>query len=54
MMEKFLKEGETKDDIAIRLEYWDSVHCKILSWFINTLVPSIHSLLSKLGNAKAT
>jgi hypothetical protein len=29
-------------------KYW------IIYWFINTLVPSIHSLLPKLGNAKAT
>jgi hypothetical protein len=39
--------GETEDKFRNRLENWDSVHNKIIFWFINTLVPSIHSLLPK-------
>jgi hypothetical protein len=33
------------------MEEWDSIHYKILSWFINTSIPSIDSLLPRLGNA---
>ena len=46
------KTEEKEDAFALRLEEWDSVHYKILSWFINTSIPSIHSLLPRLGNAK--
>ena len=46
------KSEETEDTFASRLEEWDSIHYKILSWFINTSIPSIHSLLPRLGNAK--
>ena len=46
------KPKETEDAFASRLEEWDSIHYKILSWFINTSIPSIHSLLPRLGNAK--
>ena len=34
-----------EDDYEARLEEWESIQSKILSWFINTSVPSIHSLL---------
>lgn len=43
---------ESKEAFLDRLEDWESSHCKILSWFINTSVSSIHSLLPKLGSAK--
>ena len=33
------------DDFEARLEKWESIQCKILSWFINTPVPTINSLL---------
>ena len=39
----------TKDDYEARLEEWKSIQSKILSWFINTSVPSIHSFLHRLG-----
>ena len=38
-----------EDDYEARLEEWESMQSKILSWFINTSVPSIHSLLPRLG-----
>ena len=41
----------TEDNYKERLEKWESIHNKILSWFINTSVPSIHSLLPRLGIA---
>ena len=46
------KEGELVDKIASRLEDWESANYSIISWFINTSVPSIHSLLPKFGYAK--
>ena len=39
----------TKDDYEARLEEWKSIQSKILSLFINTSVPSIHSFLHRLG-----
>jgi hypothetical protein len=33
------------------MKEWDSIHYRILSWFINTSIPSINSLLLRLGNA---
>ena len=33
------------DDYEERLEEWESIQSKILSWFINTSIPSIHNLL---------
>ncbi|XP_031273389.1 uncharacterized protein LOC116131865 [Pistacia vera] len=47
------QDGESLDKFTCRLEDWHSIHYKILSGFINTYVPSIHSLLPKLGNAQA-
>ena len=35
----------TTDDYEEHLEEWESIHRKILSWFINTSIPSIHNLL---------
>ncbi|KAA8517060.1 hypothetical protein F0562_017122 [Nyssa sinensis] len=48
------KASETEEAFSTRLEEWGSMHYKILSWFINTSVPSINSLLPRLGNAKDT
>ena len=42
-----------EDDYEARLEEWESIQSKILSWFINTFVPSIHSLLPHLGTIAA-
>ena len=47
------KEGESDDKFANWFDDWDSANYRIISWFINTSVPSIHSLLPKLGIAKA-
>ena len=33
------------DDFDACFEEWESIQCKILSWFINTSVPAISSLL---------
>ena len=38
----------TIDDYEERLEEWESIQSKILSWFINTSIPSIHNLLPRL------
>ena len=38
-----------EDDYEARLEEWESIQSKILSWFINTSIPSIHSLLPRFG-----
>ena len=43
-----------EDDYEAHLEEWESIQSKILSWFINTFVPSIHSLLPRLGTTAAT
>ena len=42
-----------KDDYEACLKEWESIQSKILSWFINTSVPSIHSLLPYLGTIMA-
>ena len=42
------------DDYEERLEEWESIQSKILAWFINTSIPSIHNLLPCLETAKAT
>jgi hypothetical protein len=33
------------------MEECDSIHYKIMSWFINISISSINSLLPRLGNA---
>ena len=43
----------TTDDYEERLEEWESIQSKILSWFINTSIPSIHNLLPHLETAEA-
>ena len=43
----------TVDDYEERLKKWESIQNKILSWFINTSIPSIHSLLPRLKTAEA-
>ena len=44
----------TTDDYKECLEEWESIQSKILCWFINTFVPSIHNLLPCLEIAEAT
>lgn len=46
------QDGESLAIFACLLEDWNSIHYKIMSWFINSFVPSIDSLLPRLGNAK--
>jgi hypothetical protein len=41
------------DDFEVRLEEWESIQCKILSWFINTSVLAINSLLPRLETGQA-
>ena len=36
-----------------RLEEWESIQSKTLSWFINTSIPSIHNLLPHLKTVEA-
>ena len=48
------KTAVTIDDYEERLEEWESIQSKILSWFINTSIPSIHNLLPHLETAEAT
>ena len=43
----------TTDDYEDRLEKWESIQGKILSWFINTSIPSIHNLFPRLETAEA-
>ena len=42
------KTTDTVDDYEERLKEWESIQSEILSWFINTSVPSIHNLLPRL------
>ncbi|KAL5752059.1 hypothetical protein ACOSQ2_022566 [Xanthoceras sorbifolium] len=48
-----LKTAVTVDDYKECLEEWKSIQSKILSWFINTSIPSIHNLLPYLETAAA-
>ena len=41
------------DDFETRLEEWESMQCRIISWFINTSVPAISSLLPRLKTGQA-
>ena len=50
--EESSKTAVTTDDYEERLEEWESIQSKILSWFINTSIPSIHNLLPRLETAK--
>ena len=52
--EESSKTAVTTDDYEERLQEWESIQSKILSWFINTSIPSIHNLLPRLETAKAT
>ena len=47
------KTAVTTDDYEERLEEQESIQSKILSWFINTSIPSIHNLLPRLETAEA-
>ena len=51
--EESSKTAVTIDDYEKRLEEWESIQSKILSWFINTFIPSIHNLLPRLETAEA-
>ena len=51
--EESSKIAVTTDDYEERLEEWESIQSKILSWFINTSIPSIHNLLRRLEIAEA-
>ncbi|XP_075665241.1 uncharacterized protein LOC142634878 [Castanea sativa] len=42
------KTATTVDDYKECLEEWESIQSKVLSWFINTSIPSIHNLLPRL------
>ena len=41
------------DDFEARLEEWESIQCRILSWFINTSMLAISSLLPRLETGQA-
>ena len=45
--EESSKTAVTSDDYQECLEEWKSIQSKILSWFINTSIPSIHNLLPR-------
>jgi hypothetical protein len=47
---KPVQKDNEKEEFASCMEEWDSIHYKILSWFINTFIPSINSLLPKQTN----
>ena len=47
------KTAVTVDDYEECLKEWESIQSKILSWFINTSIPSIHNLLPRLETAEA-
>ena len=47
------KTAVTTDDYEECLEEWESIQSKILSWFINTSIPSIHNLLPCLETIDA-
>ena len=51
--EESSKTAVTTDDYEKRLEEWESIQSKILSWFINTSIPSIHNLLPHLETTEA-
>jgi hypothetical protein len=48
---KLVQKDNEKEEFASCMEEWDTIHYKILSWFINTSISSINSLLPRLGNA---
>ena len=51
-IEESSKTAVTTDDYEERLEEWESIQSKILSWFINTSIPSIHNLLPRLDTVE--
>ena len=52
-VEKSSETAVTTDDYEERLEEWESIQSKILSWFINTSIPFIHNLLPHLETTEA-
>ena len=51
--EESSKTAVTTNDYEERLEKWESIQSKILSWFINSSIPSIHNLLHHLETTEA-
>ena len=47
------KTAVTMDDYEERLEEWEIIQSKILSWFINTSILSIHNILPHLETIEA-
>ena len=47
------KTAVTADDYEERLKKWESIQSKILSWFINTSISSIHKLLPHIETIEA-
>ena len=48
-----LSTAVTTDDCEELLEEWERIQSKILSWFINTSISSIHNLLPHLETVEA-
>ena len=48
VVEDASKTTVTVDDYEECLEEWESIQSKILSWFINNSIPSIHNFLPRL------
>lgn len=46
-------DSETEDGFDAQLEEWESAQKKILSWFINSLIPFINIVLPSIGTTKA-
>lgn len=44
---------ETEDGFDDQLEEWESAQKKILSWFINSLIPFINIVLPSIDTTKA-
>ena len=51
--EESSKTAVTTNDYEECLEEWESIQSKILSWFTNIYIPSIHNLLPCLETTKA-
>ena len=52
VVEDASKTTVTVDDYEECLEEWESIQSKILSWFLNTSIPSIHNFLPRLETAE--
>lgn len=47
-------DSEIEDGFDAQLEEWESAQKKILSWFINSLIPFINIVLPSIDTTKAT